>query len=80
MKNKFKEIELFLSISLCLSVSLCKPSVLVSSSGPGARDLPSRAGGPNGYFSVKHVKTVIFPGAPTPRPGGLQLGPGAPSR
>ena len=28
----------------------------VSSSGPGAHDIPS--GGPNGYFSVKHVKTV----------------------
>jgi hypothetical protein len=39
------------------------PSVrLVSSSGLGAHDLPS--GGPNGYFSVKHVKTVIFQGAP----------------
>jgi hypothetical protein len=39
-------------------------SALVSSSGPGGPDLPS--GRLNGYFSVKHVKTVIFPGAWTP--------------
>ncbi len=49
----------------CTKEKSVSNSVLVSSSGPGAHDLPS--GGPNGYFSVKHVKTVIFSG---PRPPG----------